>query len=74
MRRKTMSPDDKVAAGLATKPFDKDEVLQVLGEILRQVKPFHPPPLSQAALDAIASYHDNRSTLFHDGRLTSALR
>jgi len=64
-----MSPNEKASSSFGNSVFGKEEVLQLLGEMLAQVKPgFHhqQPPLSQAAKAAIAAYRSNLETLGTD--------
>ena len=69
-----MSPNDKTnpspgpsSPSFVTSVFGKDDVMQLLGEMLAQVKSGIPhqqrPVFSQAALAAIAAHRANLATL-----------
>jgi len=70
-----MSPNEKATAPYPTGVFGKDEVLQLLGEVLSQVKPGgylpHQPQVSQAAQTAIDEYQQDLKMLGTDNRSTS---
>ena len=71
-----MSPNDKTRESFAASVYGKEEVLQLLGEMLSQVKPGyqpHQPPLSQAARAAIAAHRQNLETLGTEIRGTNSL-
>ena len=71
-----MSPNDKSSPGYVASIYGKEEVLQLLGEMLSQVKPVYPhhqPPLSQAARAAIAAHRQNLETLGTETRGTNPL-
>ena len=71
-----MSPNDKSTSPIfVTGVYGKEEVLQLLGEMLSQVKPGytpHQPPLSQAARAAIAAHRQNLETLGTEIRGTNS--
>jgi hypothetical protein len=71
-----MKPDDEqTGANYPPKQFTKDDVLQLLGEVLTQVRPgLQPQPLSTAALKAVDAYHANRATLAHDAAVPAPAR
>jgi hypothetical protein len=69
-----MSPNEKTnpspspsSPSFITSVFGRDEVMQLLGEMLSQVKTGYPHPqrpvFSQAALAAIAAHRANLATL-----------
>jgi hypothetical protein len=69
-----MSPNEKSNVGYVTNVYGKEEVLQLLGEMLSQVKPgysHHQPHLSTAARAAIAAHRKNLETLGTEIRTTT---
>jgi hypothetical protein len=70
-----MSPNEKTATPYPPGVFGKDEVLQLLGEMLSQVKPGgyppHRPQLSAAARAAITEYQQDLKMLGTDNRSTN---
>ena len=70
-----MSPSEKTGGNYPAGVFGRDEVLQLLGEMLSQAKPghlHHPPPLSKAAQEAIEAHRRNLRTLGTDTRSTAS--
>ena len=69
-----MRPDETPQPSYVAATIGKDELMQLLGEVLKQVKPLHVQPLSEAARAAITLYDRNRDTLAHDHRLGTAVK